>query len=367
MRGIFLFSCIIIWLFTAAAQEPEVCKQALKKYQSGEYSQALVLYNQCIQYETGNGVPYYNRGKTYYELGQYDKALADYEKAIMLSPEFVQSYYAISEHYLIQDDKEQALYWINRAITLNPTRSTAYDLRGWVYFNFGQYQLAFNDFTEAIRLDPGNATAYNNRASARFLIQDIAEASEADLLMARQDYLMALSLQDSLPNAHRNLGYIELLLGNLDAAESRLQEALKRQPNDAMVYLYLARLNMAREDWPAAHIQLNEAIGNYKLLAPAWLYKGIVQMQQRQYRQAVESFTRTAALDTKLAPEAWYHMARTYAKLFEHDLMIDALKQADELGYFRKQQHRDAFVTDEVFSTFSKYKPFRKFMEGFKP
>ncbi len=356
----------LLWGWAVQAQEPEVCKQALASYQAGEYELALKLYGNCINHDPGYGVPYYNRGKTRYELKDLTGALADFEKAIMLSPDFVQSYYALAEHYLTLGQQDMALQWINRAIALNPSLSSAYNLRGWIYFNFKQYKLAYADFSEAIHHDDKNATAYNNRASSRFENQDIAEATQAELLEIKADYEKALLLNNNLPNAHRNLGYVEMLLGNLDVAALLLGEANRRQPKDPMVQLYRGKLALQHKDWQGAIPCFDEAIFLFNRLETAYVDKGIALYEQRMYTEALFHFGKAAELSDDIAGLAHYWKAKTYAKQLERDLMLEALVQAQSAGYFSKLEHREAFVAEKVFSYFNSYKPYKKFMKEFR-
>lgn len=365
IKSIFILLSVSFTL-TLHAQEPEVCKQALVQYEAGQFQEALKLYGSCINHDPGYGVPYYNRGKTRYELQDIPGALADFEKAIMLSPEFVQSYYALAEHYLTLDKREEALNWINRAISLNPNLSAAYNLRGWIHFNFKNYSQAHQDFTEAIRLDPSNATAYNNRASARFENQDIAAATEKELLETKADYEKALLLNNNLPNAHRNLGYIELLLGNKELASILLGEAKRRSAKDPMVYLYQGKLSLADSNWQAAIGQFDEAIFKYNRLAEAYLDKGKALYELRRYDDALYHFGKALEISDKLQGEGHYWRAKTYAKQFERELMLEELNQTTQAGYFDKLLNRSVFVREPVFSYFDSYKPFKKFMKEFR-
>lgn len=64
--------------------------EALELFDSGEYEQAIKLYDKAIELESKGidniEVCYYNRGRAYFKRGDYQKAIADYTKAIEISP-----------------------------------------------------------------------------------------------------------------------------------------------------------------------------------------------------------------------------------------------------------------------------------------
>jgi len=64
--------------------------EALALYDSGEYEQAIELYDKAIELEPKGiedaEVCYFNRGRAYHKLGDYQKAIGDYTKAIELNP-----------------------------------------------------------------------------------------------------------------------------------------------------------------------------------------------------------------------------------------------------------------------------------------
>lgn len=69
----------------------EYNNKALDFYNSGEYEQAIQLYDKAIELEIKGiediEVCYFNRGRTYFKLREYQKAIGDYTKAIEINPE----------------------------------------------------------------------------------------------------------------------------------------------------------------------------------------------------------------------------------------------------------------------------------------
>ncbi len=352
--------------YFAYCQAPSSCTQALYFYELKQFSQALTLYDQCLMDHPNDGVMYYNRGKTWYELGHIDKALTDFEAAIKLTPSFVQSYYALSEHFLTKREEINALRWMNLLLTHYPAMANAYNLRGWIYFNFNKTQLAFNDFDKAILLDSLNASAYNNRGSARYQLQNIEIASTNDLLLAKADLVQALKLDPTLPNLHRNLGFIELSLANYAIADSLLHIAATMNPTDAMVYYYRGLLYGKTNKPDAAIAEMNKALKQYPNLGIAWLEKGQLQFTKRQYSAAIESFKSGMAAEPSLAPSFHYELAKAYAAQFERELMLEHLKLAEKTGYFSKLSNKQAFFKEPIFNNYDKWGPYKSFAKDLR-
>lgn len=342
------------------------CSQGEELLNNGEYEKAVYVFNQCIDAHEGYGAAYYYRGTANYLLGYTSKALRDYQTAIELTPEYINTYYALSEHFLAENNLNKAIYWLDKAIAQEPEMEYHYNYRGWVYFNFGKYQSAFKDFTKAIELDPESASAYNNRGNARFKLQDIAEAHEKDLLMAKADYQKTLVLNDSLPLVyivHRNLGYINYKLGEYEEALINLDTANHLNPKDPMIYLYRGRVLNALGKQQEAIVEFDRAIFNYKRLAGAYLERGKVYYELNNMSEAEFNFNKTIGLEDEYAGEAHYYLAMLYAGQSKEDLMLTHLQKAQRNNYFEPLDRRKAIKSEPAFAPYREQKQFASFVK----
>jgi tetratricopeptide (TPR) repeat protein len=344
----------------------EPCQQAQDLYKAGKYDEAAIIQGECISQKPNDGVAYYNRGRMYEQLKQMDKALADYTTATQLTPDFIQPYYAISQYYLANKDEDNALKWVSQAIVVKPGMASNYNFRGWIYFNFEQYQLAFKDFTKAIEIDPNNARAYNNRGSARYNIQNVEDAVDKDLLMAREDYLTALKLDSTLAHLYRNLGFVSYLLKDDTAALTWLNKAETKDTADAMVYLYKGMTYQQMGSTGQAIEEYNQAIAIYNGLAEAYFEKAKSLYIRKSYSSAKDNMLKAVGLKESLQGEGNYYLAMISAQLFDHDKMMDYLKEAQKQGYFKRHQHLVSFLKEPAFNDFRGYKPFQSFINKLK-
>lgn len=68
-------------------------KQAVKRYEAGDYQGAITISGQIIRNESNNFFPYYVRGSAYLKLDNYKRAISDFDQTVRLAPEFPYGYY----------------------------------------------------------------------------------------------------------------------------------------------------------------------------------------------------------------------------------------------------------------------------------
>ncbi len=80
--------CALVLLVVsfASAAWPEQFGRANAAYETGNYEQALALYDSAAA-QGRRAAVYYNRGNTYFKLGQLGRAIADYNRAWVLAPQ----------------------------------------------------------------------------------------------------------------------------------------------------------------------------------------------------------------------------------------------------------------------------------------
>ncbi len=73
-------------VLTSLTLRAQTMADAEKAYQSANYNEAVVLYEQIIGQGKESAALYYNLGNAYYRLGQNGKAILNYERALRLKP-----------------------------------------------------------------------------------------------------------------------------------------------------------------------------------------------------------------------------------------------------------------------------------------
>ncbi|WP_046868576.1 adenylate/guanylate cyclase domain-containing protein [Microvirga massiliensis] len=144
---------------------------------------------------------------------------------------------------------------LDRALTLDSNRATAHHAKGLLLQARGRFDEAANEFRMAIALDRNLARSYRALGQMRTYVGHPEEAAPY-LLQA-----MRLSPRDhSLGVMQFHMGYLNLVLGNDDAALEWLPRARSTNPEYSYIHLTLAAEYGLRGDPAAAQAALAEAI-----------------------------------------------------------------------------------------------------------
>ena len=98
---------------------------------------------------------HYSRGVVKYNSGQYKEAIIDFNNAIKLKPDSAEAYYSRgnTRNKLNQDEREEIIDF-TKAIELKPDFIEAYLNRGFARCKLNQYEKAIEDYNKAIELRP---------------------------------------------------------------------------------------------------------------------------------------------------------------------------------------------------------------------
>ena len=138
-----------------------------KIYDTGDYSGAVKIFSEAIEFNSDNALAYYGRAYAYDDLQNYLQVIADCTKAVQFdSPRLVDSYNNRGEAYRKLGNYTKAILDYNKAIELDQNYARAYNNRGIAYISLGNYNQAFADYDKAISINPKYALAYYNRGYA---------------------------------------------------------------------------------------------------------------------------------------------------------------------------------------------------------
>lgn len=253
----------------------------------GDPQQAEATYRRCLEIDPENRPALHNLAEIHRERGtDLDQAEALYRRVLALDPDSASSLSGLGLVLARRGNFAEAERLLREACRLAPTASAMQNNLGEVLRHSGQPDAAAEAYRRAIQLDPDNLSPYNNLAILQATRREFAEAEkafralvdrapsavhlvnlanvcgelgkleEAESLLRRaltlqpDDYRFACSLADFLathqikldealtlarrtvqaepanPRFLGTLGWIHLLLGDLDAAETTLQRAL---------------------------------------------------------------------------------------------------------------------------------------------
>jgi len=114
---------------------------------------------------------------------------------------------------------------------------------------------------------------------------------------------------------------------SLGGAQSAVEAALARWPDDAVLWEQLAEIKQARADYPGAVAAVQRSLDKVPASAACWLLYGILLAQEDKYQEAVAPFQRVFALDPQ-AVWARHNLALCLEKLGRPDQAVIQFKRA---------------------------------------
>lgn len=192
---------------------------------------------------------HYNRGVALSNLEKYEKAITDFDEAIGKSDSYALALNNKGNTCVKMENFEDAIEAYTKAIKMSDCKySIAYNNRGQVYFNLKNYKKALKDFDKAIESNPSNYNAWTNKGAIFFSQKEYGKAKEA------------------------------------------FEKALELKPDYALANVYLAKILLYLASSALSYENINKALDFDIRNADAWRLKGQIQLNDKKYEEAVESF-----------------------------------------------------------------------------
>jgi serine/threonine protein kinase/Tfp pilus assembly protein PilF len=257
---------------------------------------------------------------------QYNNKLAD---AL-----FVQNDIAarIAEKLLLKLSNEQKTRFAKRQ-TENPEAYQLYLKGKYFAAKFTKEEMAkgFDYFNKAIALDPNYSLAYAGMAYYYNWTNDLFMAPSEVIPKAREAARKAEDLDDSLTQAHVELGDISVCYDyDWAKAERELQRAIDLSPNYAPAHEYYAYYLTSVGRTDESLIQIRRAEELDPLSAEIGSFAGWFLYYARHYDEAVTELGKSLELDRNYWL-GYYFLAKTYQQQRRFSEAITALETARKL------------------------------------
>ncbi|HEV2989560.1 MAG TPA: protein kinase [Candidatus Angelobacter sp.] len=282
--------------------------------------------------------------KTFYEQGlgslrkdsyHYDQALPLLAEAARLDPHSPSPLAGIAEAEIQeflgtkqQRYLEESQQSLSRAEALNPDSVAVHLATGLLYYTRGQYGRALEDYQRVQEIDPGNVSAllrsaliYEAQNMVDKAIENCRKAIQSDpgaampyqqlgsfyyyygkYQLAAEQFQKAAARNNTLVDAHANLGAALIALGREDEAEQALLKSLTlRETARAVSNLGVIRDQQGRDAEAAGYYQRAVALepGNYI----NWLNLGDAERRLRHLPESREAFRKVRELALVLLHE----------------------------------------------------------------
>jgi tetratricopeptide (TPR) repeat protein len=260
--------CIVFALFVAASlSRPASAAQSVpptaqklvdrgdKLEEQGDHKGAIAAYDEAIADDPAYAYAFASRCESEWALDQNTTAARDCEHAIALDPSNTYAYWQYALVLGELGDNTRALEAATRSVQLDP-RSFNYAVRCTINANLKLYDAAIADCNRAVAMDPKSIRGHLQRGRAELENGDYT-ASEADSTWVIENHP-----DEESPWYNRALARLHGT--NLDGALSDIGQWIGAQPADGDGYFVKARIELARNDKPAAKDAANEAWRRYQ-------------------------------------------------------------------------------------------------------
>ncbi len=344
---------------------------------------AINDFNVCIANNSKNGQAYFFRGLARIDAGDYKNSKKDLKQAIRLGVIATQSYWGIGTCYYNMANQSlrgnkvahgffssyrnrrnfhKAIKWFDKSIEMNPYLAMSYNSRGASKQGLGKMTDAILDYNKTIELDSTFALAYNNRGAARYYNQNVAEPSKADILLAIEDFRLALKFDPSMVLPERNIGFAFSLIEEYDSAMIHIERAIRLNNNDAFCYLNRARIKYAYADYQGAVDDFMKALQRDPFNPDAYIEMGNAKSKLGYYENAIDDQIEAIKLNRRFANVAYYNIACSYSLMGDKDLMYKYLNKAKRKNYFTRDGFK-VFLEDPDFENFRKDQEFIEYTQ----
>ncbi|CAB1331169.1 unnamed protein product, partial [Coregonus sp. 'balchen'] len=251
------------------------------------------------------------RGALQKKLGRLNQALEDLNAAISLEPYLLDAYWHRHSIYLLRNNQNSALDDLNFIIKHTKKHADAFKSKAEIYRVRGETTLAIINYTQAIKCRPEDDDNYFKRAEMY--------EKRNEILLAMEDYAKTFTINPGRTDAlmTHGLQYFHscnwmvalTYRGRIYAKVGQYQEAIEDfslavhlDPNDWLAFYHRGCLLRKRmPDIALQDLSTSVLINDSQENLSAFLHRGLLYTERRQWQQAVFDFEAVIKLDRSVA------------------------------------------------------------------
>lgn len=284
--------------------------RGLNYYNLGQYSQALIDFNEVIRRDPADIFAWIYRGNTYSAMEKYTRAITDYSQALLINANSTDALYKRGLAYHLSGNQENALADFTRLIYINPKHVDAVSYRGDVYTKLLNFESALKDYADALKIDPLNADVFTSRG--------ICYKKMGKFDLALKDFNSALNINPKSVFALTHRGDLHSELLHYEEAIKDYTAAINIDPgifdprnNRGNIFFNQQKYDLAESDYTVILSQKPDFV-------PALSNRGYVYRFLGKYEQAVADLTRAVTLDPA-SRVSWSKLGDVYLDLLNYD------------------------------------------------
>lgn len=192
---------------------------------SGNYQEALSLYEQAIDVAPESVVGYLNRGNVLVAANQNDLAIRAYLKALEIQPDHATVHFNLGNVYQRKGAFEPALLCYEKSLEYKPDFVDAWVAHGNALGDLKRLELAIDSYKKALSLNPNYAEIYRNLATCFYALGRFKEAKES--------FQSAIDLKSNLLGNYCSLANVYREMGKVGQAVEMARNACTVDPTSA--------------------------------------------------------------------------------------------------------------------------------------
>lgn len=362
-------------------------------YQTGKFSQAIILIQQAIDINSENPFYHNNLGLCFAAACTFDKAITCYEKAIILDPSYFEAHYNLGTAFYAAGVFEKAVVFFEKAVHIQPenlaactnlaaslNETGAYDRSvavcekalktgpetiellnnlGNALKNSGKAHKAVACFKKCLQQHPKNAQILCNLANALY---DAGKSSESI-----EWFEKAIAANPSYGEAYNDMGVVFRGLRMEKKAAACFEKALELKPDDARALHNIGNLYKDAEMPGKAETYYKKAISKDPGLYKTHINLGIVLQEQNRCKEALSCYENAVQLKPD-AGKPYSHMVHLLRENCNWDLLkpyedkltqltqyaLNTNKKPDEMPFLNLTRCQDPGLNLKVAAAWSR-------------
>lgn len=256
-------------------------------FTEGKLNEAITAYEQAIQIDPGNDIPYIRQSRLLIYTRNTAKAVDRAAQAVAINPDNPENlaYYCRALDW--EARYGEAFDVCSCAIELDPSYAESYAFLSEVYADQGDWIAARTTAQQAIDANFNSMDAHHNMGYALEIQGRYAQAVEF--------YENAIKLAPQLAPLYVNAGRSYYWLSDFEKAADYFKQAIRLNPTDPEAYNWLGRTYSTTGEYTRAIDALEQSIGigpayvsNNPVGRSAWGELGIVYYTRQNFEQAIE-------------------------------------------------------------------------------
>ena len=289
-----LLLCVPCCLIQSQAALPDqLLNQARAEIAASDYSKARTQLELFVRENPSSPEARFLLAYALLRLNDPKTSLAEYTRASSLRPPTAEDLRYVAEDYALLNDYDDAERWMQRSIQMNAQNPDSWYALGRIQYTLQKLLLAVESFQKALTLAPRSVKVENNLALTYEGLNRDDDAVAA--------YRNALEWQKTSDHPSEqpmlNLATILTRRGNLEEADSLLQQAVAIAPKDPKIRDQLGHLYMQEEHLDKAQVEFEQAVSLAPDNAAFHFLLGRVYRQQGMKEKADIEFARAAQLN----------------------------------------------------------------------